>query len=294
MEYVAFVKEVEKEVRSLVEEERQEGEAAVQVRVVHLTGYNGMSSDAVTVMREGRNSSPMAYLQEYYDRVPVGETPQSAARKILSFIRENELSGQVDTSFLSDYENARKHLVCRLLNFAMNEDLLIDVPHRRFLDLAVVYCLQLSDGGREYASVLIRKKYMDLWHRSEEQLWEEAWRNMQELKPCEIIRMEDLVTELTQHAEESPLYVLTGKDRCYGAVWITQLQELERAADILGDRFYILPSSIHEVILLPASFHMKSEELREMVRSINGSVVSPEDVLSDSVYYYDGKELSIA
>lgn len=65
---------------------------------------------------------------------------------------------------------------------------------------------------------------------------------------------------------------------------------MDQAAEKLGGDFYILPSSIHEILLVPDNGDKAADDLRDMVREVNATQVSPEEKLTDNVYHYDSKE----
>ncbi len=98
-----------------------------------------------------------------------------------------------------------------------------------------------------------------------------------------------------QKASPVPLYVLTNEKKSFGAVWITEDEVLKEVGEKLGEDYYVLPSSVHECIILPVSVTDDSMGLRRMVEDINSSQVAPEEVLSDSIYFYDrsAKSLSV-
>lgn len=87
----------------------------------------------------------------------------------------------------------------------------------------------------------------------------------------------------------SPMYVATNDIRLRGAGVIAYPDFMEQATEKLGGSFFILPSSVHEVILVSDSIEMRASELKEMVTQINDSEVSPEERLTDNVYHYDAE-----
>ena len=91
-----------------------------------------------------------------------------------------------------------------------------------------------------------------------------------------------------------PLLVLTNSRRYLGAACILYRGVLERFAKKLGENLYILPSSVHEVILLPETKVNSSKNLLRMVMEVNRTQLAPEEVLSDTVYYYDRKSGKIS
>ena len=83
------------------------------------------------------------------------------------------------------------------------------------------------------------------------------------------------------------MYVLTNQSKTNGAGVLVQDGVLEKVGGMIGSDFYVLPSSIHEVLIVPDNGNMRLAELEDMVREVNATQVAPEDLLSDKVQYYD-------
>ncbi|MCC2253569.1 DUF5688 family protein [Ruminococcus sp. CLA-AA-H200] len=90
------------------------------------------------------------------------------------------------------------------------------------------------------------------------------------------------------------MYVLTNKNKLFGAAGILLPSIQKRLKDFLKEDFFILPSSVHELILVKAKNCMKVSELEEMVKTVNKTEVIPEDRLSDSVYKIENSSLCVA
>ena len=88
---------------------------------------------------------------------------------------------------------------------------------------------------------------------------------------------------------KSCMYVLGNERKLFGAAVMLYDGLLEKMSEIIGGDFYLLPSSLHELILIPDEGREKGGDLWKMVCEINETQVEPEDVLTDSVYYYSGK-----
>ena len=86
--------------------------------------------------------------------------------------------------------------------------------------------------------------------------------------------------------EEPRQYVMTNKRRKYGASILLFEDELASVAEKMHGDFYILPSSVHEVLAVPEDL-MKDQELKEMVKNINDSEVAEEEILSYTIYKYN-------
>ena len=142
------------------------------------------------------------------------------------------------------------------------------------------------------ASVLVRDDSMKLWQITGEDLEEAASKNMPLLTPPVFKGMSEMMQEMlgmSVPGQDTPdsLYVLTNQQKCYGAVYMLDETVLAGISDQLGDAFFILPSSIHECMVLPCLPGFDPGRLAELVREVNRTQVDPQEVLSDSVYRYD-------
>ena len=89
------------------------------------------------------------------------------------------------------------------------------------------------------------------------------------------------------------MYVLTNSSTMFGATKICDKFALRNIASVIGDDFLIIPSSIHEVIVLPYDKTMDPGDIDAMIREVNETQVSEQDRLSDHVYYCDHKTLTV-
>ena len=131
------------------------------------------------------------------------------------------------------------------------------------------------------------------------QLYQDARQNALRLLPAELDSMTDVIRELTDGMDELedmgvPMYVLTNKRRTQGAVCILYEGILWECYKCIGEDYYILPSSVHEVILLADTGEEDIQLLKRMVREVNATQVLPEEVLSDSVYYFDREKREVS
>ena len=265
------------------------------VRVHRVRKNNGVMLDGLTIMREGENVSPTIYLEPFYDRYQNGADLDSLTDDILGLFNSRSYAGKIDVQEFEDIKRLAPGIRLRLVNYAMNRELLEDVPHRRFLDLAgILYC-DVRNPAFSNAAVLIQNSIAEKWGVSADWLFETARRNMLLYEPAEIWPMGRMLADLRGIPDENtmpefPLYVLTNKSRMFGAACMMYPDVFKNATlEIKGD-FYVLPSSIHEVLLLPSDNVFDAEGLGRLVREINENQVEPYEVLSNNVYYYDSEK----
>ncbi|HIS07507.1 MAG TPA: hypothetical protein IAC99_07550, partial [Candidatus Choladocola avistercoris] len=163
-----------------------------------------------------------------------------------------------------------------------------------WLDLAVVFYLKIPEEIIRNATALIHNSHMKQWGIDLKELYHIAAENMAEI-PVMLEPMEQLLEGYGLEGKTSGMYVLGIREREYGAAVMLIPDVLRRCFRQIGEEFYVLPSSIHEVILLPVSYSGNPAELEALVKEVNETCVTPEDYLSGHVYRYfsDTGELKI-
>lgn len=263
---------------------------------------NGVTLDGLVILEGFRNIAPTIYLNHYYQAYESGCPFQDIYMEILHSYRTIRPSDNVDISFFTDYRKTRTRIVYRLINAEKNSSMLQDIPHFPFLDLAVVFCVLLrSDKIGGSGTILIHNSHLDYWDVTGEDLLSAAEKNTPLLLQSDLRSIGDVISDLQKQqgiltgtdgskpkADEDPLpmYVLSNSRNLYGAGCILYHDLLKKYAQNMHSDFYILPSSIHEVILVPTQDSLAYDTMSEMVREVNASSLLPDEILSDHAYYY--------
>ena len=267
---------------------------------------NDVTLDGLIIMEEGTNISPTLYLNYYYDVYLEQSDFTAALTAILTTYRANQPEGSVDVSFFTNYHNITDKIVYKLINYEKNKVLLNDVPHYRYLDLAIVFYCLISTSVTGNATILIRNRHLLFWDISKGALLNTARHNTPKLLKYDLRNMTEIMAELLKQENDlsssmqkedtalCPMYVLTNQSKLNGASCILYSHLLEAFSRRLDCDLYILPSSIHEVILIPAKDNTTYGELSQMVQDVNHTQVAPDEVLSDHVYYFSRKSNSIS
>lgn len=263
---------------------------SAQVTITSVMKNNGVRKDGLTIQQEGAQIAPTVYVDEFYREYCRGTTMPEILEQLLKVYRKNVPKEIFDASFFRDFESVRGLLTCRLINREKNAELLRTVPYQKFLDLALVVFCNVEHDAIGKGAILIHESHLRMWDITKNELFVIARENTRVTSPEELISMGELLREMTGEeliTEESPMYVLSNQQRMYGAVHIIFDQVLQKIAEELKGDFWVLPSSIHECIVLPEDFRMTREELERMVHEVNTYEVEEEDILSDRVYYYN-------
>lgn len=276
---------------------------------------NGVSLWGLFVREEGVNVSPAVYLNSYFEAYQKGADIEEIIEKISREIYAHHIENPVDLSGFPNYELAQRQIVFRLVNYEKNREMLEEMPHRRFLDLAVTYYyLVLEKPFFGKGAVQIHNSHMETWGTTEEELYKKAMENTPALLPCIIKSMDSCMEELLEEEIASihtgkdgmeklclqcileefksnptyrlSMYVMTNQDILMGAACMLYPGNIRAFARKMHSDLYILPSSLHEVIIIPAKGQTGQEELRQIVWSVNREQVDVMEQLSDSVYIY--------
>ncbi len=285
-----------------------------KVTINQMVKNNDMVLDGVQILSEDSNIAPIIYVNEAYERYQDGMDVDEIVGKLADrFIDSHSVEKTFDIGFLSDFEQVKDRIVCRLVNQERNSQRLSGVPFTPMEDLAVTYHIMVSQDSDSIGSIMIDNHLQEKYGVETETLHETALENMRRLQPMVLRSLNDImldmmtpdfmrenmVSEEQAHemlsdmippADMSPqVFCLTTSSKINGAVCIADPHIQEKVAEKLGGDFYVLPSSVHEVLLMKKDGSMTYEELQDMVQDVNQNIVSEDEILSDHVYQYDAK-----
>ena len=270
------------------------------ITINHVIKNNGCEMDGLVIMEKGKDIAPTIYLDSFYELYTNGENIKNIIRQIEVIYEQNKNNVTFDVNILKHFDTIKDKIVYKVVNYRSNEKLLEQVPHKRILDLAVVfYCLLDNEYGRS-ATALIYNNNLKNWNVTIDDVYKAALKNTPDLLHSKISSMAALFEKcgVNVDGEEvdlkdyvpSDMYVLTNESKLNGAACILYENVLYDFAQKLGADLYILPSSVHEVILLPKLSMFEKDELVNMVKEVNTEGVAADEVLSDHVYEYNRTE----
>jgi hypothetical protein len=271
-------------------EARLDSDTTLQLQ--RISKNNGVCYDAFLLVNAGVNLSPTIYIPPYYHQYLDGVGMDSIADDILATYRKNLPAHNFDTTLFTDYAKARRRIVMRLVSYERNREMLTSVPHKRFLDFAILFYCLLESSNRQQAGILIHNHHLSLWDVDSEDLYDAAVHNSPMLLEYKLDNLYDILRSVLSEAEfpddgdSVPMYVLSNSHRTYGASVILYPGLLAKLADSFEKDLLILPSSVHEVLILPYSELPDIRYYSEMVSEVNKAQLADEEILSDHAYYY--------
>lgn len=269
------------------------------IRTSDVRKNNGIILKGLSAMQDGRYAAPTIYLNDFYSRLLAGTNLEEILKECVRIIENPDFGPIEELDFMSDYDKAKDRVYYKLINTEKNRVTLENIPHLNFLDLSIVFYVVVSCGSGDTGTILINNQILSGFHVTLDKLFEDAKLNTIKKLKSVIKPIEEILTDLhaTVEGEEdlsicsddegnSFMYVLTNSKKLNGAACILDKEMLMNFANSKHTDFYIIPSSIHEVILVPSRDEISREALREMIRQVNSTEVEPMEVLSDSLYMF--------
>ncbi len=298
MDYESFKEQFVEDVKDRLYEQGAE----VNVSVHEVNKLNE-SYEAITVTPEGSNIGVNIGIDKFYDAIENGRPYDEVVDKAVEVINNGiNQRPDFDIDSLTDYSKMKETLAMEVVSAEANQEMLATVPHQNMEDMAVVYRFVLNSDDEGRASILVTNQMLETMGVTPEQLHADAMENAPQIRPAEIKGMSEVMAEMmgVEQAEmmgifpvapeDEQMYVATVPDKVHGAGVLAYQDFMDKAAERAGGDFFILPSSIHEILIVPDNGKMNLKDLEAMVREVNATQVAPADKLTDSVYHYDSKD----
>ncbi len=265
---------------------------------------NNTVLDGLVITRANETLSPTIYLNEYFDACTQKNVPfDDLVNEILAQYYRCSPKMKSDFGHLLDYDKIKGDIIFRLVNYEKNKPLLTTMPHIPFLDLAVTFLCLVSVNEDNDAIISLKNEHLKLWDMTTEDLFSYTMRNTPERLPFVLQNITELIPSPLTSDEplfpsadniSCPMYVLTNSLRMHGAGCLLYEGLMAKCAKKIGGSFIILPSSIHELLLIPRFESPDPEDLNAMVCEVNHDCVAADEYLSDHIYYYSAEDDTIS
>lgn len=270
----------------------------IKVSPTEIVKNNGLKKRGICIHQKGSNIGPVIYLADDFKEYCKGQSMSVILNRISRIYMEQMRNMQMDVSWLHDYNRVKERLYCTLVN-GDNAEYLRDKPYMQVDDLAVTYRVLFRESPTGNATFAVTDQMMEQFQIDKETLHRDAMENTQRMFPTEIMNISDVLWELNE-MDESPeqqtlgqsvptMYVLTNAKKTDGAAGILNPAVMDQVAERISEDIYVIPSSVHELILVPKRPDMDYHAVEKMIREVN-MMVAPEEILSDHAYGIDFKE----
>lgn len=231
--------------------------------------------DSISLIGENIKMSPTLYFNNMYDYyidadVSVEEIALKAFETMLEGVNQTEITGE-----FPDKEKFMENIFFQVINTEKNKTLLLEIPHREYLDLSIIYRYAVNISDNDIATTTINYILMDEFKLTEEELYEAAYKNTRRILKPKVVS-----------PGFTEFYMITNEQNIFGANGILYKDIIAKEAKKLNADIYLIPSSIHEFLIQPVSNTLKPKDLKEIIKDANEHVIDPEDYLSDSLYIY--------
>lgn len=306
MNFEQFVDEVKNSIKDYLPEEFQDAQIELHKHEKLNESYLGM-----TIRKENQTVAPTINLNKFYNQYSDFEKEELpfVFEEMSDIIQQEPI--KVDLKPLMNYEAAKDKLFIRVSDADRNSEYLENIPHRRVENLAITYHIMASASDGEIGSAPITNQMLKTYGITEEQLHQDALENSPKLFPAKVESISTIMEKMMREdmrqsgmsdeqidvmieemgiSNPNPLTVVTNDQQMNGAAVIFYPGQMEEIGKSVKGDFFILPSSTHEVLILPDDGGMTYQDLKAMVMEVNSTQVMPEERLADEVYHYDAKD----
>ncbi len=326
MSFENFIMEIKKMVKEYLGNE-------VRVEDKSVLKNNGVKFTGIVILKENQNCVPNIYLNGYFEQYQKGRGLCDIVCEIIRYYEEHKIERRVNIDCFSNFDCVKSKICYKVINYERNRELLKEIPHITYMDLAIVFYCVIDNECIGKGSILIRNEHLRKWHVNTEEVRKAAFLNTPKILKGQITPMEDVICELMRQkmimeiensiqehtdshiqisedmiepiiqemlekiyteAKGPKMYVAGNESKNFGAAVILYESCLAEFAEKIQSDFYILPSSVHEVILIPVeNDEDEVRRLKDMVYEVNHTELQMEEVLSDSVYLFKRAERCI-
>lgn len=251
----------------------------LEVQVTTKGMPDGSERYGITIREVGSAIAPTIYVDSV-----AGLPVEEAAREILKIYDENKVDGNVEMDWYLNFEKVKDQLIVRMMPKTYKADVFRSAKAYGFEDLILVPVVKTDVLGI-HGTIRVKAEHIERWGVTKRQVIDTAIRNTKK----EDVFIESMasfmasISSFDMELPEGPM-IISNQEKCYGASAILgKISELKKKNP---EGFFVIPSSIHELLIMPKGMGQDQESLDAMVKEVNQTTVAPEEVLSDHAYAF--------
>lgn len=304
MNFEEFINTIKDTIKEYLPEDYRDAEVNILENRKLNTNYTGL-----TVTREGDTLAPTINLNNLFDSY--SKHPEHSITAVMQEVASviQHTPETFDIGRIMDYDRVKKNLFMRLSAAEKNKDLLEHAPHIRKEDLAITFHIMLDQSDKGTATTMINDNMMEAYGIDLDQLYQDALLNSPVICPAQIENMgealsrmmiedmksagappeviQEMEKDLKESNKDNPMTIITNDRLVDGASAVFYPGVMDLVGERMQGDYFILPSSVHETLVVPDDGRVSLQELTDMVKEVNMTQVNPEDQLTDQVYHYD-------
>ena len=298
MNYEEFKQQVVEQIKDHMPIEYADADVGIR----QVMKNNDTIQDSLYINNGDERISPVINLNESFKSYEKSGDFEAELNTIANIRMNADPKLEVDINSVLDFASIKDRIDCRLINAETNSEYLKDKPFKQIEDLAVVYTVELGKNSDGIMNTVVTDGLMSSWGINAEQLDKVAMENLENSDTSRFSSMRDvlksmmfpdmpdddpMVASMLPPMEGPQMYVLTSDDKLYGAKYLADTGKLDEISEKLGSDLIVIPSSVHECIIIPNDGSMDRSVIEGMIHDVNSTQVPPKDILSEHAYMYD-------
>ncbi|MBQ9278776.1 MAG: hypothetical protein IJ224_09120 [Lachnospiraceae bacterium] len=253
---------------------------------------NGVIYKGLVISKKEKDAAPTIYMDYYYGLYKQGKSIDSIVRLIFDNYKDSIKKLEFLEEHTNDLMDYKDKLFIKVVNYEKNKLILEDCPFVPFQDMAITFRYLVHKDERGVSSTIVKNVLMDSWGLNTHSLYKIAYENTGKLFPPMLKKMSDIISLWSPREvfiPENDIYVLTNESGINGASNIIYKEILDDFCQNKSEEYYIIPSSIHELVLIPKGLEEDADSLKMFIKEVNKYVIPKVDFLSDNLFIYNKK-----
>lgn len=283
-----------------IEENLPEELKNAKVEIQTITKNNGTKLTAINIRLENENMTPTIYVSEYYkDYINNKKEMEEIIKEVIN-LRQKHRKPNMDLNWLEDFYKVKDKIIPTFIGLEENNKEIMDMcPYVKILDMVMVFRIEIDiTEDNQKGTVIIKRDLQDKLGVTTDTLFETALKNIKEKKSLQIKSMKEVMMEMIGAdsfeagiMDNNPMYIISNKEMVFGSYALIDEEFMWDVYDKLGDDFIIIPSSIHELIVIPMKeLEMNHDYVNKIIKDVNRTQLDKKDVLSNHAYKFTKSE----
>lgn len=257
-----------------------------EVKVIQLKENNGGLRDELAYVVNDNNLTPGLWLEDIYEL-----SKEYSFEECLDGVEEafNNRLKLSKSALYKPWEEAKEYLQVKVINAAWNKDNLKEIPHINYLDLAIIFTVGGLEEDIEWTGLTVKYEHLKKWGIELAEFLETAIKKIYGEEEFSIRGVDECLNPKWRvlGTDDGIIYVMTNKQEEFGATAIVRVDLIREFANKVQSDLYIIPSSLHEILLIPTNKMNDRALLKKSLKVTNQFWVKPSDCLSENIYYFD-------
>ncbi|MCR5058500.1 MAG: DUF5688 family protein [Clostridiales bacterium] len=263
---------------------------SITEQIIH---KNNRNLHGIIVRAPGNRIAPVFYYEDFYEAYRTGTSIDECIGKMVRFVSKNKFPDNALSDMFTNWEKVKDMLIIKLMNYNKNKKDILQRPYMIIGDMVAIVQIFVDDPTIGNGCVSVDNALLEMWSVGREELFKNAFENMNRFR-IKAINLQDLrFDEEEEKTDEPNIFVVSYDAPFPGAAVLLRAEYLGDFAKAKDMDFFVLPVSVHEILLIEKRPQIGQEHLFSMMQAINSDTALSENMLSERIFTIDRNEKTL-